>query len=211
MSRSDVSIVVDIGAGRRWHFPARVKADLLEKLIGVDIDESEMSGNALLDEKVVADVVDGIPLVQSSVDLITVRAGVEHFSDNEAFLRNCAACLRPGGYLVATFANKYSPFAIINQALPARLSGRILKVLVPGSEGTLGFRAYYDHSSYSGFERALVSNGFEVDYYYPSYFSSAYFAFFVPLYVLSVGFDVVRFVLGSRNLASYHLFVARKK
>jgi hypothetical protein len=57
----------------------------------------------------------------------------------------------------------------------------------------------------------LADNGFDLEHYHPSFFSSSYFAFFVPLYVVSLAFDLLRFILSIKNLSSFHLFVAMKR
>lgn len=208
MIQPDIRTVLDIGSGRTWHFSRATKDACRIHLIGLDIDASELEYNTLLDQKIVSDVTNEIPLPTSSVDLIMVRAGVEHFCDNDKFLSNCARCLRPGGTLIATFANKYAPFAILNQLLPRKISQWLLYHLIPGSKGVLGFPAAYDRTSYSGFKRLLQKNDYAITYHYSSYFSSAYFYFFASMYIVSLMLDLIRFILGIRNLCSYHLFVA---
>ncbi len=211
MARADINVVVDVGAGKGWHAGGLdLKRALGVRLIGVDVSAEEMRDNAVLDERLEADVCRSIPVEAQSADLITARAGVEHFPDNEAFVRNCSACLREGGLLIAAFTNKYAPFALINQILPHAIAKWLLRNLWPESEGVMGFKAYYDKTSYHAFKNILEKNGFVIREYYPSFFSSAYFMFFAPLYFASLFLDLMRFAVGSRTLASYHLFVAER-
>src|SRR5229473_494116 len=103
MSHPRISTVVDVGAGKAWHFPAYYKEWFNIQLIGLDIDASEMSDNELLDDKIECDVVSHIPLERRSVDLFMIRSGIEHFRDNELALRNLFQALRPGGFILAQF------------------------------------------------------------------------------------------------------------
>src|SRR5262249_11476846 len=118
LSHPEVHRVLDCGAGKRWHFPDYYKQWYDIHLIGVDIDAREIGGNPDLDEKIVCDVTDRIPVPAESIDLVMVSSGIEHFSDNRAFLGSAYACLRPGGFLLAQFPGRYAPFAILNRLLP---------------------------------------------------------------------------------------------
>jgi SAM-dependent methyltransferase len=202
--------VVDIGAGRTWHAHPALKDLAGFKLVGVDIELEEMARNADLDERVVSDVTKSIPLPTGSADLVTVRSGVEHFSDTEAFLRNLHALLRPGGRALLVFPGPYAPFVLINRMLPRKAARSLLRLLVPGSEGVLGFKAHYDRTSYRRFSRLAERTGFNILRCSCSYYSSTYFRFFLPLYVLSLLLDHVRHALAIKSLASFHFFMLEK-
>jgi SAM-dependent methyltransferase len=211
MSRPDINTVVDVGAGKSWHFPLYYKDWFRIYLIGLDIDAEEMEPNDALDEKVECDVVDEIPLATESVDLITVFSGVEHFSNNESFLRNAFAKLRPGGYFIAQFPSRYAPFALANRMLPTKATRRVLDSAMGSSTAKqLGFRAYYDRTDYLGFRKLVRKTGFSEVYHLPGYYSSSYCEFFVPLYLVSYAFDALRFGMGIKELASYNLWVLQK-
>lgn len=203
--------VADVGAGKRWHFPAELKACARIKLVGIDLDAQEMEQNDTLDVKIVEDVCNSISTPVGPYGVITCRAGVEHFHDVEKFLSNCYDALVEHGSLVIWFPNKYAPFAIINQILPSRLSRFLLRNLTQaGADGDLGFTAYYDRTSYSSFRKLALSQGFKIDYFYPSYYSSGYFSALPPVFLLSLCLDYLRFVIGAKNLASHYCFVLRK-
>lgn len=201
--------VLDAGAGASWFLPDDYKRRFGLTLVGLDLDPDELALNRALDERVVCDVAD-MPIPSASIDAVTAYSGVEHFPDNEGFLRECFRVLRPGGRVVAQFPNRYAPFAILNRMLPEGLKRRLLHHLVPGSDGVLGFRAYYDRTNYSAFRRLAERTGFEVEYHHPGFFSSSYFGFFVPLYALSLALDLIRFSTGWKDAASYNLFVLVK-
>jgi SAM-dependent methyltransferase len=210
LSHPNVHRVADVGAGRHWHFPPHYKIWYNIHLIGLDIDSGAMADNDLLDERVQCDVVRSIPVEPASLDLIMAHSGIEHFIDNERFLFNAYAALRPGGFFFAQFPNRFAPFAIANRLLPARVSRKVIDSAMADTADELGYRAFYDRTHYSGFKRIFNTVGFRELYYLPGFFSSTYFEFFVPLYVLSYAFDSVRFAVGVKNLASYNLWVLQK-
>ncbi len=204
------STVLDIGAGKTWPFPVNLKQESNLYLVGFDIDDSEMKENSLLDMRSCGDACSSLSIEDGSVDLIMLRAAVEHLHDTAGCIRNCYRALRPGGKIIAAFANRYAPFAILNRLLPRRLTGFLLKHLVPGSDGELGFKAYYNRCSFTAFKADLLSSGFDVDDVYCSYFSSEYFKFFFPLYLLSLCLDYARYFTRAPNLASHYCFIATK-
>ena len=210
MSYPDVKTVVDVGAGKSWHFPDWMKEAYGLHLIGLDIDGDEMVPNCVLDERIACDVTRSIPVPPGSVDLVTAYSGVEHFSDNQAFLRNAFIALRPGGALIAQFPNSLAPFALLNRIMPEKLKGRLLQAAMPGSTGVLGFKVYYDKVRPSQFKRIAKLEGFVIEQYYPGYYSSGYFAAFTPVYIVSYIYDMIRYGLGISEISSYSLFVLRK-
>jgi|GEM_PF-3221521 len=199
--------VLDIGAGKRFHF-----ADLLEEradlcILGQDISMAEMEGNASLFERFACDACETIPVADSSLDLILARATIEHLHDVDAFLRLAQRKLRPGGKLIVTFAGKWATFAILNRLLPERAKVAVLHTLVPGSKGLLGFPAHYDHSSFRAFSSAGRAAGYIEEIGYVSYYGLSYFRFFVPFFLLAYVIDTLRLFVGIRNLSSYNTFV----
>jgi len=210
LSRPDVRRVVDVGAGKIWHFPAYYKQWYGIHLTGLDIDSTEMCSNAALDQKIECDVSDVIPLADDSADLFMVHSGIEHFADNERFLRNALRVLRPGGFLVAQFPSRHAPFVIANRLLPQRVSRVVLDGAMSDQAHLLGFQAHYDRTDYAGFRRMFSTIGFEEVYYLPGFCSSAYCEFFLPLFALSYLYDALTFTLGARRLASYNFWVLRK-
>jgi SAM-dependent methyltransferase len=210
LSHPDTKIVLDVGAGKQWHFPAHYKNWYSIKLIGLDIDGAEMKDNLALDEKIECDVVEGIPVPAQSADLVMIRSGVEHFSNNQMFLKNAFAALRPGGYLIAQFPGRYAPFAVANRLLPKSTSRKVLAMSMGETAEHLGFKAYYDRTNYSAFRKMVEAAGFDIVYHLPGYNSSSYFEFFVPLYMLSYLYDSTMHALGLRDLAAYNLWVLRK-
>jgi SAM-dependent methyltransferase len=210
MSHPRISTVVDIGAGKSWQFPQYYKEWFNIHLIGLDIDASEMSNNEALDAKIACDVVSYIPLAPASVDLFMIHSGMEHFRDNERTLRNMLEALRPGGFILAQFPNRYALFAIANRLLPTRASRWLLNRFMGSAAKILGYRAYYDRTNYSAFRKMFKRVGFNELYYLPGFFGSSYFGFFLPLFVCSYAIDMLCFAIGIKNLASYNLWILQR-
>ncbi|MDJ0388397.1 class I SAM-dependent methyltransferase [Roseomonas sp. E05] len=210
LSHPDVTRVIDCGAGKSWQFPSYYKRWYGIHLIGLDIDPEEMTENPDLDEKITCDVTESIPVPSGSVDLVMVSSGIEHFRDNEAFLRHAYDTLRPGGFLVAQFPGRYAPFAIANRLLPRKAAKSLIGLAMRDDADVLGFTAHYDRTHYSAYSAMAKRTGFDVVYHAPGYYSSSYADFFLPLWLCSYAYDVLRFGLGIRDLASYNLFVLQK-
>ncbi len=209
LSHPRVSKVVDVGAGKAWQFPIYYKDWYGLSLIGVDIDGAEMSDNAALDLRIVCDAVESIPVRNEFIDIVMVHSGIEHFNNNERFLQNAHRILRPNGFLLAQFPGRYAPFAIANRLLPERLGKKVLRTSM-GSTDALGFKAYYDRTNYKSFSKLCANTGFKELYYVPGYYSSSYFEFFSPLWILSYTSDILRYGLGFKEMASYNLFLLQK-
>ena len=206
--RREVKVVLDIGAGKQFHLSRVLSSRNDIELIGQDIDDSEMVHNTSLDRSLVSDACVKIDLPSDSVDLVLSRATVEHLPEIASFLANVFRVLRPGGRVIVTFANRWATFAIINQLIPVRLKRMLLRHLVPGSDGVLGFETHY--SSYSQFRSALKAAGFIEEVSYSSFDGTVYFRFFAPLWLLVYISDLVRRLIGLPNLGSYNTFVYRR-
>ena len=210
LSHPNTKIVLDVGAGKQWHFPTHYKTWYSIKLIGLDIDGAEMKDNLLLDEKIECDAVQRIPIPAGTVDLVMISSGIEHFSNNQRFLTNVFDVLRPGGYLIAQFPGRYAPFAVANRLLPKSTSKKLLGASMGETAEHLGFAAHYDRTNYSAFREMVQASGFKVIYHLPGYNSSSYFEFFVPFYLISYLYDSLMHAVGLRDLAAYNLWVLRK-
>ena len=209
-SAPDVTRVADIAAGSHWHFPAEYKRAYGLELSGVDIDAAGIDGNAALDFRYVGDVCATPVLGAGGYDLLTCYSGIEHFSDVERFLGHAFASLRPGGAVIAQFPSPLAPFALLNRAIPEGLKRRLLHRLFPAKVREIGYPVHYDKCRYRAFRAAAERQGFKVEYYLPSFMSSDYFKWLFPLFVVSQAVDILRLVFGSRDCASYNLFVLRR-
>jgi hypothetical protein len=87
---------------------------------------------------------------------------------------------------------------------------KIVNTLFYTKADQLGYSIFYDRCRYTAFRAAAERSGFLVEYYLPSYMSSAYFNWLFPLFLLSQLLDIVRLVLGTKDMASYNLFELRR-
>ena len=208
MTERRPQVVVDIGGGRTCLFAtARPEGT---RIVAVDVAADELALNHDVDETIVADASAGLPLPDESVDLIVSRVTLEHLPDVGRFVRETERVLKPGGWCVHLFAGRNAPYALANRVLPPALASRLIHLLVPGSEGRLGFRAYYDRCSPRAIDRLLRASGFEEVTLEVGYEQAFYFDFFLPLYVLAALYDAAVRRLDVRSLGALVLVSARK-
>lgn len=203
-------VIVDVGGGKTCPFAHFRKPGSQTRIVAVDCAEEELRDNTDVDEKVVADVTEGLPFPDASVDMVVSRSVLEHLERVEAFVIEARRVLKDGGSFIHLFPCRYAPFAIINRALPDRLSRRLLYSLIPETKGIGGFPAKYRECYYSAMEHVLAENGFAIEEMITSYYQSPYFAFFFPLYLLSAGYEMLLRALDAKDLCAYLLVVARK-
>lgn len=210
MSFNPGMTVADIGAGKNSHFAKHLDRSAKSRIIAIDVSDDELAENDTAAEKRVADVTRHLPLAHGEADIIVSHSVLEHLEDVESFIQKAAGVLLPGGHFISVFPSKYALYALLNRMLPRELSSRLLRLLVPGSEGVLGFPTYYDNCFPSAMTRVLRRNGFEVVDVRVSYAQTDYFAFLLPLYLLIAAFEMLLMALGWRNLAATVMIVARR-
>jgi SAM-dependent methyltransferase len=210
-SLSGSALVVDVGGGRECRFARYRRAAAGIRIVAVDVSAEELAENRDVDETRVADVTKDFPFERASVDLVASEAALEHLRDTESFVAHCERAVKPGGMFIGLFSSKHSPHAIANRILPERWSAPLLRALVPGSTGRLGFRAYYDHASAPEMQQLLERHGFSVSEIRVSYYQSPYLEFFVPFFVVSALYELCIRALGLKNLAAYVVVVAERR
>jgi ubiquinone/menaquinone biosynthesis C-methylase UbiE len=197
-------LVLDIGCGKQCFLASRDIGE--KKVICLDIQLNQLIANRDADHLIAGNAL-AIPLADHCIDIVISRSFIEHLPSVEGFFQEAYRVLRKGGYLVSFFPCKFAVFAIINQLLPSYLAKKVLQHFLEPEE-ELGFKAYYDKCYFQGIQGILEKNGFSqiniIDYH----FSSAYFEFFLPLFLISCAYDI--FTRPFRNLASYLVIVARK-
>lgn len=210
IAENSPKLTLDIGGGRSCSFSRLDGASRCTRILAVDVSEDEIRANSDVDEKVVADVVAGLPLRESSVDLIASSSVLEHLRDTKSFFQVASRVLKKHGYFIHVFTCKFAPFALVNQLLPTAFSHRLISFLRPDKQGVCGFPAVYDGCYYSRIRALLLRNGFQVIALQPTFYQSRYFDFIFPCYLLSVLYEVLVSSLGLNNLCAYLLVVARK-
>jgi hypothetical protein len=91
------------------------------------------------------------------------------------------------------------------------LTRRLLHELIPGSEGVLGFPAFYDRTYASAARSMFERQGFEIAELRLGYCQAGYFNFFAPLYLLNALYEMPLYIFRIENLAANVLLVARKR
>jgi ubiquinone/menaquinone biosynthesis C-methylase UbiE len=169
-----------------------------------------MKANKDVDEKRVADVTKCLPFARDEVNIITSRFVLEHLEDVEKFVSLSSRVVKQHGYCIHLFPSKFAPFALLNQLLPASVSRSKLLSIYPDKRGGRGFVAYYDRCYYAALNRVFVKHGFRIVGARFSYYQSYYFAFFVPLFMLSCVYEIFLKALKAKNLSPYVIVVAQK-
>lgn len=204
-------LVVDVGGGKDCPLSQYRRPELRTRIVAVDVSEDELRSNRDVDEKRVANVVEQLPFEENEVDLIVSRSVLEHLESVERFIEQSAHVLKRDGYFIHVFASKFAPATLVNQLLPQPVSKRIVDFFRPESAGYLGFPAYYDNCYYTGMTKLLEEHGFDLVGVHTNYYQSPYFAFLVPLFLVSAAYELVVRSLGVVDLAARLLMVARKR
>jgi SAM-dependent methyltransferase len=203
-------VVLDIGGGHLSPFARHRSETLGAKIFGIDILESQVRDNRMVDGGIVADVCRSIPVRDNSVDLLVTRSVLEHLPDNHRMIADVARVLRPGGCCIHDFPCKFSPFAILNTVIPKRWSLYLLDRIFPEWQGEVGFKTYYRDCYFPAMLRRHREAGLEVVATELRFYQSVYYEFFLPLYLLGVAFDLLTYSLGIKRLSSQMLLVCRK-
>jgi SAM-dependent methyltransferase len=211
MNEAPHRLVVDVGGGKTCAFARLRDPQAAPRIVGVDVSEEELAANSDLDEKHVADVTQGLPFDDATVDLVVSKTLLEHLGDVEAFILHARRALKPGGCFINLFPGKFASFSLINQALPRTLARKVLYFFKPGNKPIAGFPAYYDRCYYSAFTALLRQHGFSIEEAYASYYAAHYYSFFFPLYAVAALYEMAVQGLGFRNLCAFVLVVARKE
>lgn len=204
-------LVVDVGGGRSCPFSKDRQPALGTRIVAVDVSEEEIRHNRDVDETRVANIMERLPFEPGEVDMIVSRSVLEHLTDLESFVANSGRALKAGGYFTHLFPSRFAPFAVINRALPAGFSKKVLYFFQPQVKGICGFPAFYDRCYDSAVRRLLDAQGFDVEDTRVSYYQSRYYNFFVPAYLLSALYELAVRAAGRRDLGAYLLVVARKR
>jgi len=204
-------IILDIGGGESCPFAKYRDPSLNARIIAVDVSGEALKNNHDVDEKRVADVTQDLPFGNGEVDLIVSRTVLEHLQNPEAFIAISSRILKRNGYFINLFPSKFTPFAFLNVMVPKKVSAKLLSYFFPESRSLTGFPAFYEKCYYSAIKSLLERHGFETVDTYLSYYQSHYFRFFVPLFLVSVLYEILLQAVAAKDLCAYVLIVARKE
>ena len=200
-------LVLDIGAGfisafARDRHPAFV--------VGIDIDADQIARNRDVDAGLVATAY-RLPICDGIVDVVVTHTLIEHLSNTDAFMREVARILRPGGSAIHIFPGKLSPFAILNCILPESVKRRLLLLAFPDLQGLLGFPAFYDRCTEPHMRQLLRNLGFDIVESRTYYYQSLYYKVFLPIYLVGLIYDLLVWRLDIKMLASQILIEAVRR
>jgi SAM-dependent methyltransferase len=128
------------------------------RVIGIDIEEVG-ADNPVIDEFRLIGPHGRWPLDDASVDLAVSDFVLEHVTEPEAFVRELARVLRPGGVFVARTVSRHSLLAAFARLVPNGSHARALNHLQPGREERDVFRTAYKMNS-----RGALARLFEADF-----------------------------------------------
>jgi SAM-dependent methyltransferase len=203
-------VVMDVGGGKRPAIATDLKASLDLRVIAVDISQEELNAAApgCYDKVICGDVTKATALPEA--DLAVSRNVTEHVSDPSAMYLNILRALRPGGLLITYVPNKFAPYALINAALPNRLTKILLNFFHWESKEETGYPALYRHCYPSRLEALLLDVGFRDVRIRPGY-RSEYCNFFLPLHASELIWQLFTSRWGRRNLCETFTVVAKKQ
>jgi len=100
--------VLDLMSSWTSHLPENLK---LKRLVGLGLNDPELKKNSRLSESVVQDLNSnsGLPFESNSFDAVVCTVSVEYLIDPMAVFEEVARILRPEGYFVVTFSNRWFP------------------------------------------------------------------------------------------------------
>lgn len=203
-------VVLDVGGGKRPAITPEVKATLRLRVIGVDISQEEIDAAppGCYDETICGDLTKAIELPEA--DLAISRSVTEHVNDPGAMYLNIFRALRPGGLVISCIPNKFAMYALLNAAIPNRLTKALLSIFHWETKEETGFPAFYHRCYPTAMETVMKGVGFKEVRTQPSY-RSEYCNFFTPLHACELLWQIFTSRVRLRNLCEVFTIVAQKE
>jgi SAM-dependent methyltransferase len=174
-------VVYDVGGGRRPAVSPIEKRRLGLRVVGVDIDETELSAApAGAYDRIIAEDIAALR-GRGDGDLVICQALLEHVWDVPAAVESIASLLKLGGRALIFVPSSKALFARINRRLPESLKRLILFGLYPETRDGHGFRSYYNHCTEKELESLGRRSGLTL-IRVERFWMSSYFSFAAPLY-----------------------------
>jgi SAM-dependent methyltransferase len=151
------SSVLEAGCGRTTRL-ARFR-DRIDRLVGVDLDESGGRTNESIDEFAVADLCGPLPFDDAAFDLVYSNFVVEHLERPPAAFGEWHRVLRPGGSVVVVTSNRSNPLMAAARILPQGVRTAI-KGRGPGAVARDVFPARYRANTPAVLTAQLAQAGF---------------------------------------------------
>lgn len=203
-------VIIDVGGGKKPAIPPDLKASLNLSVIGVDISREEIDAAppGCYDQTICGDLTRVVALPEA--DLAISHSVTEHVADPQAMYLNIFRALRPGGSVVSYIPNKFAMFALVNAAIPNKLTKWLLSFFHWETKEETGFPALYRRCYPSGLEAVLQGAGFSDVRTQPCY-RSEYCNFLLPLHACELLWQVFTSRLKLRNLCEVFTIIAKKE
>lgn len=203
----DSASLLDVGAGRTPLIPpARRPAGI--EYVGIDIsqNELELAGDDY-DDSIVADICVRQDGLDGRFDVACSWQVLEHIRPLSACADNVHAYLKPGGVFISQLSGGLAVFALLNRAIPPRLSKWLLLRLL-GRDPETVFPAYYDKCTKSGLETTFENwSNVEV---IPIWLGAGYWRFAPPLQRLYLRYEAWAIRNKKDDWAPYYQVIATK-
>jgi SAM-dependent methyltransferase len=100
--------VLDLMSSWQSHLPENLN---LKRVVGLGLNENELRKNTRLSETVVQDLNlnSKLPFASNSFDTVICSVSVEYLVDPLAVFAEVGRILRPDGYFILTFSNRWFP------------------------------------------------------------------------------------------------------
>ena len=204
------AVVYDLGGGAQPYVSRQLKEQWSARLVGLDICEEELkkAPQGVYDEIIVADLCSFKG--NADADVVICQATLEHVKDTSGAIEAIASILKPGGkaYLFAPCRN--AVFARLNLILPQQSKERILYTLLPETEKSQGFPAYYDEGTPARLEKLFAENHLRV-VKRKLFWMSSYFMVFVPLFLLWRMWQLLFYLVARENAAETMIYVVERE
>lgn len=204
LKKRQPKVVVEVGGIDR---PLLKRGEEFE-YIGIDI-ESQPNCYEIYDKFIVQSIETPLPDSVSADMLVSITL-LEHVPNNRAAVGSMFAALAPGGTTHHYIPSKWHPYAIALRAVGPRMQKRLIAKLRPDAAGVTGYPTFFDRCTTKEMEQLFRAAGFEILELKPFYRASDYFAFFLPAYLICVGFENFCRARDLRVFASGFIISAQK-
>ena len=105
---TDGMSVLDLMSSWQSHIPGHIAC---KRLVGLGLNENELRKNSQLTDYLIHDLNDDstLPFESNSFDSVICTVSVEYLIRPPAVFKEVARILRPGGYFIVTFSNRWFP------------------------------------------------------------------------------------------------------
>jgi SAM-dependent methyltransferase len=123
----DIPVILDLMASWDSHVPSTLQPG---KLIGLGLNDNELSANEALSEYLVQDLnaTPELPFPGDSIDAVICTVSVEYLTRPWQVFREVGRVLKPGGLFLVTFSNRFFPSKSVKIWRECREEERVLLV-----------------------------------------------------------------------------------